>query len=225
MSHGKQFTLYSHDRGPNGWKVAFALEELGLTYETIYLNFQEGEHKKPEFTKFNPNSRIPALIDHKNNDFVIWESNAILLYLVDKYDTEKRITVPDGDEKFQLLQWLFFQASGQGPYFGQAAWFALFHPERIESATDRYKKEIIRVLGVLETVLSKQEWLVGGKLTIADLSFITWNNFAFNVILQGYESFNLQKDFPSVAAWHNKLLATPSVKKTLDVREALISKK
>ena len=94
-------------------KVVFVLEELGLTYESVYLDFQKGEHKAPEFTKYNPNGRIPAIIDHKNGDFVIWESNAIILYLVEKYDTEQRLTV-GGDEKHLLNQWLFFQASGQG---------------------------------------------------------------------------------------------------------------
>ena len=102
------------------------------------------------------------------------ESDAILLYLADKYDTERKLSVGDGEEKFQQLQWLFFQASGQGPYYGQAAWFSFFHSEKIPSAVDRYKKEIVRVLSVLESVLSKQEWLVGGKFTIADLSFITY---------------------------------------------------
>ena len=93
MSHGKQFTLYTHKGGPNGWlvvismlsvacriltnnaddrKVVFVLEELGLTYESIYLDFASGENKKPEYTQYNPNGRIPAIIDHKNGDFVLW---------------------------------------------------------------------------------------------------------------------------------------------------------
>jgi glutathione S-transferase len=59
------------------------------------------------------------------------------------------------------------------PYFGQLAWFNLFHPEKVPSAVDRYQKEILRVFGVLESVLSKQKWLVGDKMTIADISFIT----------------------------------------------------
>jgi glutathione S-transferase len=102
------------------------------------------------------------------------ESNAILQYIVDKYDKERKISTADGDDKFVELQWLYFQASGQGPYFGQAGWFSYYHPEKVPSAVERYKKEIIRVLGVLESVLSKQEWLVGGKLTIADISFIPY---------------------------------------------------
>ena len=95
MSHGKQFTLYTNVFGPNGWyvllltpslkqlteswslglvtrKVAIVLEELGLTYESIYLTFEKGEHKAPDYLGINPNGRIPALIDHKNNNFVVW---------------------------------------------------------------------------------------------------------------------------------------------------------
>lgn len=89
----------------------------------------------------------------------------------DKYDTEHRISVT-GDEKYHELQWLYFQASGQGPYYGQAGWFMIYHPEKVPSAVERYKNEMKRVFSVLDSVLSKQEWLVGGKMTIADISFI-----------------------------------------------------
>ena len=95
-------------------KVAFVLEELGLTYENVFLDFAKGEQKAPEHTKYNPNGRIPTLINHHNDDFVVWESDAIMLYLTDKCDTEKRLTVTGDKERYTLLQWLFFQASGQG---------------------------------------------------------------------------------------------------------------
>lgn len=88
-----QFTLYTHNGGPNGWKVAIVLEELGLSYDSIYLDFNSGEHKEEKHTKYNPNGRIPTLIDHQNNDLVIWESNAILLYLVGKYDKDHKISI------------------------------------------------------------------------------------------------------------------------------------
>lgn len=95
-------------------KVAYVLEELGLSYHSIYLDFSKGEHKAPEHTNFNPNGRIPSLVDHQNGDLAIWESNAILLYLVEKYDPEKRLTVTDEKGRHEIDQWLFFQASGQG---------------------------------------------------------------------------------------------------------------
>ncbi|KAI0090826.1 glutathione S-transferase [Irpex rosettiformis] len=208
---GAQFTLFSHKGGPNGWKVAIVLEELGLTYDTKFLDFQSGEHKAEPHTKYNPNGRIPTLIDHKNGDFVLWESNAIITYLVDTYDKEHKISAADTKDKYLQLQWLFFQASGQGPYFGQFMWFNRMHPEKIPSAIERYANETKRVLGVLEAVLSKQEWLVGNKFSVADISFIPWNDIAIEYILG--ESFDFAKEYPSVAAWHAKLGERATVKK------------
>ncbi|THG95280.1 hypothetical protein EW026_g6344 [Hermanssonia centrifuga] len=139
------------------------------------------------------------------------ESDAILLYLVGKYDPEHKVSVTADEQKYQIIQWLFFQASGQGPYFGQAFWFRFQHSEKIPSAIERYQKETIRVLGVLESVLSKDEWLVGGKCTIADLSFIQWNDIVDRA-LEGYENFNFEKDFPAVFAWHSKMKARDAFK-------------
>ncbi|KAH9854708.1 glutathione S-transferase C-terminal-like protein [Lenzites betulinus] len=226
MSQEHHFTLYTHAGGPNGWKVAIVLEELGLDYHPIYLEFEKGEHKAPEYVKYNPNGRIPALIDHKNNDFVIWESCAIISYLVEKYDTEGKVSVKSFEENALQLQWLFFQASGQGPYFGQIGWFLFFHPERLPSAVERYRNEARRVLGVLESVLSKQEWLVGDKCTVADLSFITWNMpiVKFSGGLPGFEAFDFQKEFPSVYKWHNTALSRPAVSKVFATKEELTAK-
>ena len=96
-----------------------------------------------------------------------------MVYLVDKYDRQHKISASTEDDKYHQLQWLYFQASGQGPYYGQGWWF--YHqPQKIPSAVERYQKETLRILGVLESVLSKQDWLVGGKPTIADFSFFSW---------------------------------------------------
>ncbi|PIL29483.1 hypothetical protein GSI_08425 [Ganoderma sinense ZZ0214-1] len=222
MSHGKQFTLYTHVGGPNGWKVAIVLEELGLAYESVYLDFNKGEQKAAPHTSLNPNGRIPTLVDHHNGDFAIWESDAILLYLTDKYDPEKRLAVADEKEKYSLVQWLFFQASGQGPYFGQAFWFINYHPEKVQTAIERYQKETVRVFSVLDGVLAKPEsngWLVAGKPTVADLAFITWNNAALNVTVKDF--VDAEKQFPAFYAWHQKLVGRESVKKILAVQASL----
>ncbi|PCH41974.1 glutathione S-transferase C-terminal-like protein [Wolfiporia cocos MD-104 SS10] len=221
MSHGKQFTLYTHKGGPNGWKVAFVLTELGLTYESIYLDFNKGEHKAPEYTKYNPNGRIPTLIDHRNNDFTVWESNAVITYLVEKYDTNHKISAVTPEDKILQLQWLLFQASGQGPYLGQAIWFKVYHSEKVPSAIERYQKETLRVLSVLESVLSQQEWLVGGKCSVADISFVSWNNSAFGVIVADIDGFDLAKEYPAVHAWHQKLMARDAIKSVWATRTSL----
>lgn len=102
------------------------------------------------------------------------ETGAILTYLVEEYDPEHRISAATEEDKYKQLQWLFFQTSGQGPYFGQYSWFKMFHHEKIPSAVERYKNEIERVFGVLDGVLSKQEWLVAGKPTVADFAFVQY---------------------------------------------------
>jgi len=221
MSHGKQFTLYSHASTPNGWKVEYVLRELGLEYEPVYLKFQpDAEHKQPPFLKINPNGRIPALIDHKNNDFAIWESDAILFYLSEKYDPEKKISPTTENDKFLVIQWLFFQASGQGPYFGQYAWFNHFHPEKIPSAVERYKNEAVRVFGVLDSVLKDREWLVGDKATIADISFIPWNDIFLTILTRDYK-VDVEKEFPSLYKWHTKLIERPAIKEALALKAEL----
>nr|AFN88461.1 glutathione transferase Ure2p5 [Phanerodontia chrysosporium]4F0C_A Chain A, Glutathione transferase [Phanerodontia chrysosporium]5O00_A Chain A, Glutathione transferase Ure2p5 [Phanerodontia chrysosporium] len=225
MSHGKQFTLFNHQVGPNGWKVDMLLRELGLSFETVYVNLGQREHKSPSFTKYNPNGRIPALIDHYYNDFVVWESDAILLYIVEKYDPEHKFSVSTFDDKIIMTQWLFFQASGQGPYFGQAGWFLAVAPpeERNPTIAERYQKEILRVFGVLESVLSQRQWLVADKLTIADISFVIWNATAVNLLVKGYKGFDFEKDFPSVHRWHTALITRPAIAESLKTKAEAIA--
>ncbi|KAH8102250.1 glutathione S-transferase [Cristinia sonorae] len=218
MSHGKQFTLFSSVTAPNGWKVAYVLNALGLTYESLY--FTPATVKQPIHTQYNPNGRIPTIIDHKNNDFALWESGAIILYLLEHYDPEHKISVSSPTERASLSQWLFFQTSGQGVYFGQAHWFQHLHPEKLPSAIERYQKEARRILGVLESVLSKQEWLAGGKLTAADISFVPYNNI-LNPLILG-EDFDFEKEFPHTFRWHNKVISFEPVKAAIALRTELL---
>lgn len=100
---------------------------------------------------------------------------------------------------------------GQGPYFGQAAWFLNFHPEKIPSAVERYIKEVRRVLGVLDNILVGKEYLVGDRVSYADLSFVSWN-WALDFFAEHIPDW--QEEFPNTAAWNARLNARPAVKKT-----------
>jgi len=213
-------TLYSHKQGPNGWKVVIVLEALGLKYETKYLDFSKNEQKDPSHTQFNPNGRIPTIIDHDNDDFALWESNAIIKYLVDRYDKDNTIHFGSGTKESYLLdQWMTFQVSGQGPYFGQVAHFARFHPVKLPTAIERYQKEIVRVISVLDDVLAKKQYLVGDKPTIADFCFLTWNA-GLSFLLAGAEEGvdDLKKKYKNFFRWDTELHEHPAVKKAFEIR-------
>lgn len=123
-----------------------------------------GDLKKPPFEKLNPNGRVPAIED-PNTGITLWESGAIIEYLVETYDKSNSLTYTQSPEKYEVKQWLHFQMSGQGPYFGQGAWFMKFHPEKLPGAQDRYKEQIKRVLSVIDKHLKAtgKEYLVGDK--------------------------------------------------------------
>lgn len=200
--------------GPNPPKIAILLEELGLPYELIAVPLSDV--KKPEYLAVNPNGRLPTIYD-PNTDVKVWESGAIIEYLVEKYDPDHKVSFPAGSpESYHAKQYLFFQVSGQGPYYGQAAWFKAFHAEKLPSAIARYVGEVNRVTGVLEKVLSEQQvspgsdgpWLVGGKYSFADLAFISWQTIITKLI--GADEYN-PDDFPHVKAWVDKMLERPAV--------------
>lgn len=169
------------------------------------------------------NYSVPAIHD-PNTDITIFESGAILEYLVEQYDTKHLISYPPTSfaEKYHTKQWLHFQMSGQGPYFGQAVWFTRFHPEKVPSAIERYRNEARRVTQVLDKVLSKSEYLVGDKCTYADLAFIPWYAALPNMF--GDEEVDFQKDYPNYGAWMKKLLARPAVQKAFEEKAAAMAK-
>ncbi|KAI1118445.1 thioredoxin-like protein [Nemania sp. NC0429] len=162
----KPIKLYWRNYGPTPPGVLVILEELNLPYETSWVEL-DGLKAKP-YTDVNPNGRVPAIED-PNNNITLWESGAIVQYLIDTYDNDNKISFTSFPEKFLTQQWAFFQASGQGPYFGQAAWFNIYHEkmygESPESAKIRYGRELKRLVGVLDSVLAKSTWLVGDKCT------------------------------------------------------------
>lgn len=162
-------TLYTAAT-PNGFKISIALEELGLDYQVKALDLSAGEQKTAEFLAINPNGRIPAIIDHDNNDFAVFESGAILLYLAEKTG---KLLPSDSQRRSVAIQWLMFQMSGVGPMMGQANVFYRYFPEKIPAAIERYQHESRRLFEVLNERLSHVDYLAG-EYSIADIATWPW---------------------------------------------------
>jgi glutathione S-transferase len=216
----KPITVYG-EGGPNPPKVAIILDELNIPKEIKAIPFSDV--KKPEYLAINPNGRLPAIYD-SNTDLTLWESGAIVEYLVEKYDRDRKISfAPGSKEAYHAKQWLFFQTTGQGPYYGQAVWFMKYHPEKLPSAVDRYLNEIKRVTGVLESHLAKQKeehgskagfdgpWLVGNKLSYADLAWVPWQRGLPRLFELDGRTFD-EDEFPLVKEWLAKMNARETVK-------------
>lgn len=213
MSSLKPILLYGHKGGPNPGKVAIVLEELGVPYKLTFP-----EVKGESYLKINPNGRVPAIED-PNTGITLWESAAIVNYLIENYDKDGKISYKTSPEKYYQDQWVSFQISGQGPYYGQAAWFHNFHPEKVQSAIDRYVGEIGRVASVLDSWLQNHEYLVGDKCTYADLMFVKWAIIA--PFLTGGKDVTSQ--YKSYTAWIEKLKSRPAVSKVLDMEAKIKS--
>lgn len=147
---------------PNGWKASICLEEMKLPYTVTHLKFESLEQKSEEYLKICPNGRIPAIVDHENDNFAVWESGAILLYLAEKTGTLFPVAAK---ERSIAMQWLMFQMSAVGPMQGQALVFKRNAPEKIPFAIERYMNETKRLYSVLDKRLSESEFI--GVMTIA----------------------------------------------------------
>jgi GSH-dependent disulfide-bond oxidoreductase len=157
------------DATPNPMKVALFLEEARLDYELVPVDIRKGEQFKPEFVPVNPNSKVPALID---GDAVIFDSNAILLYLAEK--TGKFLPGKTDVLRGELLSWLMFVATGVGPFSGQCAHFRHFAPEPKGYAVQRYVYEAERHWRIIDERLAKREFMVGETYTIVDMAVWGW---------------------------------------------------
>ncbi|KAH8649551.1 glutathione S-transferase, partial [Ilyonectria robusta] len=135
--------------------------------------------------------------------------------LVELYDKDGKLAVEDTNEKWRLKQYLHFQMSGQGPYFGQAVWFHRC-PDDIPIGKQRYLEQTVRVFEVLDNILKGKDYLTGNKCTYADLSFVPWNRVAllapfFSSIL--WDKYDIKQKYPNFLAWHERLNSRPAVKK------------
>ena len=191
---------------PNGWKVTIALEELELPYKLHTVNLSAGEQHSKEFLTLNLNGRIPVIVDREKDNFTVFESGAILLYLAEKTG---KLMPKDVKGRSLVMQWLMFQMGGIGPMMGQANVFFRYFPEKIQPAIDRYQNESRRLFEVLDKHLANNEWLAG-DYSIADIANWCWvrtHNWS-GVDIDGLE--NLDR-------WKNDMYEQPGMKKGIKV--------
>ncbi len=191
---------------PNGRKISVALEEMGLPYTVHTVNIGKDEQFRPDFLKISPNNRIPAIVDPEGPGgapISVFESGAILIYLgrkTGKFWTE------DARAQVPILEWLMWQMGGFGPMPGQ-----VHHFLQVENEQDRryglarYKKETVRLYGVLDRRLALVEF-VGGPLSVADFAILgwAWRHERHQVDLA---------EFPNVKRWYEQLMARPAVQR------------
>ncbi|MBV8062958.1 MAG: glutathione S-transferase N-terminal domain-containing protein [Nevskia sp.] len=191
---------------PNGQKVSILLEELGVAYHTLPISLSKGEQKAPDYQRLNPNGRIPTIVDRENNDFAVFESGAILLYLAEKYG---RFLPADAKGRSEAIQWLMFQMGGIGPMQGQANVFFRYWHEKYQPAIDRYQHETRRLYTVLENRLEGRDYLCG-EYGIADIASFTWVN------IHSWSGVPLD-GLPRVQDWRERIRARPAVQRGLAV--------
>lgn len=199
---------------PNGRKISAALEEMGLAYTVKPVNISKNEQFNPDFLKFSPNNRIPAIVDHAPGDdsgpVSVFESGAILIYLAAKTG---RFLPQEMRGWVEVLQWLMWQMAGLGPMAGQNHHFVQYAPERIPYAMERYVKETSRLYGVLNKRLADREF-VAGDYSIADMACYPW------VVPHTRQQQNLD-DFPHLKRWFETIAARPAVERAYAVAKTV----
>jgi GST-like protein len=194
---------------PNGHKVTIFLEETGTPYKIVPVNIVKGEQFAPEFLKFSPNNRMPAIIDHEGpggKPISIFESGAILMYLAEKTG---KLMPSETRAKYNVIEWLMFQMAGVGPMFGQRGHFMRAAPEKLPYAIERYTNESRRLLNVIDKRLSESEYLAGAY-SIADIATYPW------VVGTRREPEQLESR-PNFKRWLDAIGERPAVKKGVAV--------
>ena len=198
---------------PNGHKVTIFCEEAGIPYKIHPVNIQQGDQFKPDFLKISPNNRMPAIVDSepadKSGSISVFESGAILVYLAEKTG---KFLPKDLHGRFETLQWLFWQMGGLGPMAGQNHHFALYAPEKLPYAIDRYVKETARLYAVMDKRLADRSYLAG-DYSIADVAAYPWT------VPWERQGQNLD-DFPNLKRWWHAMHDRPAVVRAYEVGKA-----
>ena len=202
---------------PNGIKVTIMLEELlaaghsGAEYDAWFINILEGDQFSSGFVAANPNSKIPALVDHGGETPIrVFESGAILLHLAEKFDA---FMPTEPGKRAECLSWLFWQM-GSTPYLGGGfGHFYAYAPSKIEYAIDRYAMEVKRQLDVLDRHLAEHEYMAGGEYTIADMSIWPWYGAVMSNAVYNAAEFLEAHTYTNVERWTRLIAERSAVKR------------
>ena len=201
---------------PNGHKITIFLEDAGVPYRLKPVNIGKGEQFDPQFLRYAPNNRIPAIVDNEPADggapISVFESGAILQYLGRKTG---KFCPAEERARSEVEQWLFWQVGGLGPMAGQNHHFNIYANERIPYAMERYVKETARLYGVLDRRLADREF-VAESYSIADMACYPW------VVPHERQSQNLA-DFPHLKRWFETIAARPAVKRAYALADKIDS--
>jgi len=208
--------LYSQGT-PNGVKVTVMLEELleaghiGAEYDAWLIRISDGEQFGSGFVSVNPNSKIPALVDHSGSTPIrVFESGAILVYLAEKFGS---FVPTDGALRAECLSWLFWQM-GSAPFLGGGfGHFYAYAPTKIEYAIDRYAMEVKRQLDVLDRRLADSVYLAGDEYTIADMAVWPWYGTLAKGQLYDAGEFLQVEAYTHVLRWTNLIAQRPAVRR------------
>ena len=195
---------------PNGWKASIMLEETELPYEVKPIDLAKLAQKEDWFLKLNPNGRIPAIVDREADDFAVFESGAILVYLAEK---SGKLLPADAKGRSVTMQWLMFQMGGVGPMQGQSNVFFRYAPEKIPFAIDRYQNETRRLYEVLDRRLGEAEYLAGAY-SIADIATWPW------VRIHGWSGVEVE-GLPHLQRWMEAVRSRPAVEKGVAIPQPL----
>ncbi len=202
---------------PNGVKVTVMLEELlalghtGAEYDAWLIRINEGDQFGSGFVAANPNSKIPALVDHSGAKPIrVFESGAILVHLAEKFGA---FLPTEPAARAECLSWLFWQM-GSAPYLGGGfGHFYAYAPIKIEYAIDRFAMEVKRQLDVLDRRLAESPYLGGDDYTIADMAVWPWyGGMAKGLLYEGGEFLQVQ-DYKNLIRWADTIGERPAVKR------------
>ena len=209
---------------PNGVKVTVMLEELlalghgGAEYDAWLIRINGGDQFGSGFVGVNPNSKIPAMVDHSGETPVrVFESGAILLYLAEKFSA---FLSASGAARAECLSWLFWQM-GSAPFLGGGfGHFYAYAPAKLEYPINRYAMEVKRQLDVLDRQLAEHRFLAGGVYTIADMAVWPWYGMLVKGELYEAGEFLGAHEYKHVLRWTNEIAERPAVQRGRKVNRA-----